>query len=255
VKPVDEASDSTGLVPGSPVVPRGPSHRPRGGEAGLAEQVAEARRWWTSKHRRNKAFAEVTAALATMSSGRARCMYCEDSAGTDIDHFRPLARYPERAYTWSNYLWACSRCNSNDKRDRFPLAPNGDPMVLDPTADDPLDHLAFSPHNGHYVALTDRGRASIDVFRLNDDGVARQLARGRVAALASFRAHLAAYDAAIDDGRPEDAERAREAILDLSFSAVIHHVVRQALDPDAALVLPFTLVDPIRRHRVGTWGV
>ncbi|NOY25886.1 MAG: HNH endonuclease, partial [Oligoflexia bacterium] len=104
-----------------------------------------------------------------MASGRARCMYCEDSLGTDIDHFRPKADFPQRAFAWPNYLLACSHCNSNLKRNAFPIDGNGDPLLLDPSADNPAEHLLFSPSTGEFVSVGAKGQESIRVFGLNDD--------------------------------------------------------------------------------------
>ena len=89
----------------------------------------EAARLWA--RRKNKTFEEVRETLAQMSSGRQRCMYCEDNEGTDIDHFWPRASFPERAFDWDNYLLACSACNTNYKRDQFPGLGNK-PLLLDP---------------------------------------------------------------------------------------------------------------------------
>ncbi|MBH0780742.1 HNH endonuclease family protein [Nocardia bovistercoris] len=109
---------------------------------------------------------EVLNVLRGMCSGLERCMYCEDSQGTDIDHFRPKTSYPEWAFAWENYLLACSRCNSNHKRDRFPLR-RGRALLIDPTGADPFAHLALSLSTGLYVGLDDIGETSIDVYGLN----------------------------------------------------------------------------------------
>ena len=53
------------------------------------------------------------------------CWYCErqcsadsqagDSAPT-VDHFRPLSRFPALAYVWSNWVFSCRRCNSDENK-------------------------------------------------------------------------------------------------------------------------------------------
>lgn len=93
-------------------------------------------------------------------------MYCEDNLGTDIEHFWPKAAFPGAAFQWDNHLWACSRCNSNYKRDRFPMA-SDEPLLIDPTRNDPFDHLVLSPLTGLYVSLDEVGENSIEVFGLN----------------------------------------------------------------------------------------
>ncbi|MBW8876770.1 MAG: hypothetical protein JF614_17545 [Acidobacteria bacterium] len=102
-----------------------------------------------------------------MASGLERCMYCEDSEGTAIEHFWPKSVYPERAFDWLNYLIACSRCNSNFKRDQFPLDAAGAPLLVNPSEEEPLDHLSFSPSTGRFEPRSPKGDPSIDVFGLN----------------------------------------------------------------------------------------
>ena len=125
---------------------------------------AAARSWRTFKGVHREA---VLHALQQMAHGLQRCMYCEDSMGTDIDHFRPKARYPDYAFAWANFLFSCSYCNSNMKRAAFPEFANGEPVLIDPSAEDPSKHISYSPTTGLYVGVTERGRCTIDVFGLN----------------------------------------------------------------------------------------
>jgi 5-methylcytosine-specific restriction endonuclease McrA len=89
---------------------------------------SEAVRLWPQQS--NQAFREIRKTLARMATGLIRCMYCEGSEGTDIEHFWPKSVYPERAFDWLNYLIACARCNSNFKRDQFPLDGAGAPLLV-----------------------------------------------------------------------------------------------------------------------------
>ncbi len=84
-----------------------------------AEPAKKAAELWQKKPK--PTFDTIRDTLERMATGRGRCMYCEDSLGTDIEHFYPRARYPGRAFSWSNYLLACSHCNSNLKRSQFPF--------------------------------------------------------------------------------------------------------------------------------------
>jgi hypothetical protein len=93
-------------------------------------------------------------------------MYCGDNQGTDVDHHEPLALAPYRTFDWLNHLLACSVCNSHFKRDGFPRADDGTPLLLDPTADEPLDHLALSLSVGWYAPRTERGRVTIETLGL-----------------------------------------------------------------------------------------
>ncbi|MBV6499241.1 MAG: hypothetical protein CJBNEKGG_01693 [Prosthecobacter sp.] len=85
--------------------------------------------------------------LQQMAGGRQRCMYCSDSAGTDIEHFWPKSVYPERMFRWPNMLLCCTGCGRDCKGSQFPLV-NGQPALLNPTVDDPWEFLDFSPATG-----------------------------------------------------------------------------------------------------------
>jgi hypothetical protein len=65
-----------------------------------------------------KRFRAVRETLRRMCPGIERCMFCEDSVGTAIEHFLPKALFPSKALTWENYLLACARCNGK-KSDSF----------------------------------------------------------------------------------------------------------------------------------------
>lgn len=204
-------------------------------------RMAKIDRLW--KQQRNRAFQEIRETLAAMASGLVRCMYCEDSQGTDIDHFRPRRRYPEHAFDWSNYLLACSHCNSNQKRDQFPLDEHGQPLLIDPTAEDPGEHLLLTTTSGKFQKLTRKGETSIRVFGLDRDLLEKGRKKtwdGLVLALvpryAKFRRR----------GDEEAAERLLETICKESFSSVLWHLLRVAKMPGAARLLRADCVSALR---------
>ena len=94
-------------------------------------------------------------------------MYCGDNLGTDIDHYRPKRHWPLLTFDWPNHLLSCSKCNSLNKGDQFPVGPNGEPMLLDPTLDDPAEHLHLVLATGEYLDRTPRGEATIRLLDLN----------------------------------------------------------------------------------------
>jgi uncharacterized protein (TIGR02646 family) len=96
----------------------------------------------------------VAGTLREMAGNRARCMFCGDSQGTDIDHFRPMATYCDHAFQWINLLWVCAGCNRR-KGDQFPVDSHGRPLLIDPTVEDPWDYLFFDPHTGNITARYD----------------------------------------------------------------------------------------------------
>lgn len=120
-----------------------------------AKRVAGAldveREWKAS--RKTKQLGTVLGVLKTMAGHRQRCMYCGDSHGTDIEHFWPKKRYPEKMFRWPNLLLCCTECG-RFKLDQFPLE-LGTPLLVDPTADDPWQFLDFDPATGNIVARFD----------------------------------------------------------------------------------------------------
>ena len=73
----------------------------------------------------------VLTSLQTMMGERQRCMYCLDSHGSAIEHFRPKAAYPARMYHWPNLLLCCTECGRL-KGNQFPLA-GRQALLIDPS--------------------------------------------------------------------------------------------------------------------------
>jgi hypothetical protein len=200
---------------------------------------AQARRMWGADRTVRPT---VRATLGEMAPGRERCMYCGDNQGSDVDHFEPLARNPLRAFDWLNHLLACSICNSHFKRDRYPIAGDGSPLLIDPTVEEPFDHLRLSLTAGAYHPVTDRGAATIEVCGLNRP----VLTRGRVAARSTVERCVRMWDRARKIG---DAELAAELVLTVHeqpFADVCQAMLRAARQPGAQLVLAPELVRLLR---------
>lgn len=89
-----------------------------------SDRRARAKNLWASSTARRRVRPALVAGLAEMAPGHERCMYCGDSQGTDIDHFEPKSLTPLRTFDWFNHLLACSYCNSNQKRNLYPTAPD-----------------------------------------------------------------------------------------------------------------------------------
>mgnify|MGYP001026891208 CR=1 FL=1 len=127
---------------------------------------------WKSA-RQTKAVGDVLATLQAMMGPRQRCMYCLDSHGADIEHFRPKADYPRRMYQWTNLLLCCTECG-RFKGNRFPLSGN-QALLIDPTREDPWKHLDFDPATGNICARFDlllndwsaKGTATVEVLKLD----------------------------------------------------------------------------------------
>jgi uncharacterized protein (TIGR02646 family) len=108
--------------------------------------------WKTA--RQTKTLNRVFDTLVAMARSRARCYFCSDSRGTDIEHFWPKAAYANRTFIWENMLLACAGCN-RAKGNRFPLDGSGIPLLIDPTSEDPWDFLYFDESTGQLVARLD----------------------------------------------------------------------------------------------------
>jgi uncharacterized protein (TIGR02646 family) len=111
--------------------------------------------------------------LKSMAGDRERCMYCGDSHGSDMEHFWPKMPYPERMFLWPNLLLCCTECG-RFKGDRFPVD-NGAVVLIDPTSDDPWQHLDFDPDTGNIAARFDmqtnnwspRGIKTVEILQLD----------------------------------------------------------------------------------------
>jgi uncharacterized protein (TIGR02646 family) len=88
-----------------------------------------------------------------MMGKRERCMYCLDSHGSDIEHFRPKATFPKRMFRWRNLLLCCTECG-RFKGIQFPLQGKR-PLLIDPSKEEPWRYLDFDPDTGNVIARFD----------------------------------------------------------------------------------------------------
>jgi uncharacterized protein (TIGR02646 family) len=124
--------------------------------------------------RQKKALQSVLLVLREMAGARERCMYCVDSHGTDIEHFRPKTHYPGDVFKWSNLLLCCTECGRL-KGAQFPLAKNGRSLLIDPSVEDPWRHIDFDSQTGNLIARFDlrkddysiKGNQTVAVLRLD----------------------------------------------------------------------------------------
>ena len=198
-----------------------------------------ARKAWTSARTEKRG---IRLHLMLMAPGIERCMYCGDNRGTDIDHFEPIKEFPAGTFVWLNHLLACSTCNSNQKRDRFPRDPKGAALLIDPSREDPVRHLRLVLRTGEYRALSPRGEATIDVFGLNR----RDLTRGRAAAFTVADAALCRAHTLVGQDRGADAIRCLRALFEQPHASVLQEVLRMVEMPGADDVLGTDLAAALR---------
>ncbi len=81
-------------------------------------------------------WSEFRSSLGDLSGGM--CWYCERRCepaaergftAATLDHFKPISRFPELAYEWSNWVFSCRECNEDYKGNRWP-----DNGYVDPAA-------------------------------------------------------------------------------------------------------------------------
>lgn len=110
----------------------------------------------------------IRQALYKMSNGK--CCFCEVALGEEgkfmqVEHFHHKDKYQNEVVVWENLLPSCNRCNANKGTHDTYSEP-----ILNPTVDDPKEHLYFQ--NYRYKGKDLIGKRTISVLYLNDtDGL------------------------------------------------------------------------------------
>ncbi|WP_200239025.1 hypothetical protein [Thiohalocapsa halophila] len=174
------------------------------------------------------------ATLTRMAGLTERCMYCEDSHGTDIEHFWPKTPFSECLFIWPNMLLCCAECGRL-KGQLVPADASGAPLLIDPTAEDPWAHLDFDPDTGNVVArflreengYSPKGEKTVEVLHLD-----RREALARVYRRSFLRiAKIVAV--AVDDPQP-DSQALLEQLRECDDSGLLSWCLRadgQHLEP------------------------
>lgn len=81
------------------------------------------------------------------------CAYCEETDRGEVDHFKPVSRFPSLVYEWSNWIFSCHNCNMN-KSNKWP-----DNGYIDPCTEDeserPERFFDFNTANGEIIPKPD----------------------------------------------------------------------------------------------------
>lgn len=186
------------------------------------------------------------ATLRQMAGRRERCMYCVDSHGSDIEHFWPKALYPKRMFRWPNLLLCCTECG-RFKGKKFPVDDNGEPLLVDPAAEEPWLHLDFDPVTGNLVARFDRntnawsskGQVTVETLRLDR----------REAVAAGYRKTLKRLAHIVENALAEEST-SRESFIEQLFGADDHGLLGWCVFGTGSSELPF---DKLRAHRPDLW--
>ena len=136
-------------------------------------------------------FNEIKSYLYDVFDGN--CAYCETSVNRNeivLDHFRPIygaerfkgkvdkLHYSWLALDWNNMYLSCHECNKY-KSNLFPVKESGkigetilslrlseDAFLIDPCFDKPEEHININLY-GEFIAVTDKGKVTIDILNLN----------------------------------------------------------------------------------------
>jgi uncharacterized protein (TIGR02646 family) len=149
---------------------------------------------WNTACKEGGEISKIRQTLLEMSNNT--CVYCGDkidNTSMDIDHYLPSSKFPYLAYCWDNLLASCKICNQHSKSDFFPKSLIGitivenilsnqfqhdfiydkehilnniaqDDRLIEPTLDDPEEHLEFNPVFYFYEAKTKIGKLTNTKF-------------------------------------------------------------------------------------------
>ncbi|WP_416759017.1 hypothetical protein ACNI65_20380 [Roseateles sp. So40a] len=233
--------------------------------ADYADRVEAAASAWktrTSTVKGEAAFKAVRATLAQMCIGPIRCAYCEDSLADEVEHIKPKSFFPDLAFVWANYAFACGPCNG-PKGSRYAVvsrgtlrevvrtrglppapAPAGRCALIDPRTEDPTEFLEldlggvgadgtqldptfdFLPKEDLSATATARAEYTIKTLGLNRE----VLRKARSNAFGGFRARLREYAEKMEAGADvAELARLRDDLLGTPHLTVLHEMRVQRL--------------------------
>ena len=101
------------------------------------------------------------------------CGYCERNTKGQVDHFRPLSKFPADAYVWGNWVFACPTCNSA-KSNHWPDTGFVDPCAGEDVFPLPEDYFPFDLEDGSILPARslseeeyERAETTIRLLQLN----------------------------------------------------------------------------------------
>lgn len=216
-----------------------------------AGRVAAAKSLFKRRNRAtDPAFKAVRQVLRAMCHGSRRCMYCEDAPADEVEHIRPKDLYPEAAFVWENYLYACGPCNGpknnqyaviwrrqvvdvTRRKDEDMVPPRKGPAaMINPLDEDPfdffmldlLDTFEFQIIARPGTVAYDRASYTRKVLRLNDR---EDLRKARKTAFGAYRSLLKDYGDEIAAGKTAAADRIKQYICDSNHATVWAEMKRQ----------------------------
>ncbi|RSN03368.1 hypothetical protein DMH25_22850 [Streptomyces sp. WAC 01325] len=146
----------------------------------VPDRNEHAERMWKRNTVRRDVYQPVREALEEMAPGIDCCMYCGNHMADTVDHFVPKSRSGLRTFYWPNLLLACSTCNTRFKGNKHRSDGLVGSLLIDPTREDPFDHLDLGLASGVYrpVEGSAKGEWTIEVCGLNEGKRPRVRAEG-----------------------------------------------------------------------------
>ncbi|GBC63978.1 HNH endonuclease [Desulfonema ishimotonii] len=149
---------------------------------------------WNTACKNGRDVSQIRERLLKMSSFT--CVFCGENiknSEMDVDHYLPKSNFPHLAYCWDNMLPTCKLCNQTLKKNFIPASLKdsvvvedilsdmipcdyvyekkhllqdiaGEDRLLDPTFDEPEEHMEFIPESYSYKAKTKIGRITARRF-------------------------------------------------------------------------------------------
>jgi len=213
-------------------------------EADFEHQVIKAKSKWDSKTSTTEAkaaFVDIKEKLISMCSGAEICVYCEHNEASDIEHIYPKRLYPSKCFRWENYVFACGKCNTHFKKEKFSIfnpvnsvtiqditpqrkvyvrPDNEDTLFINQRLEDPMTFLEldfiektfyFFERQGENTREYEKAKYTKDILGLNkrDD-----LVQHRKAAFYYFKSELARYLAIQNSHDMNELSNSLDGILD-----------------------------------------
>lgn len=143
-------------------------------------------------------YAHPSVKQALIEAQHKKCCFCERLIGTngDVEHFRPKQAFKQAsgkplqrpgyywlAYEWDNLYLSCPACNQRHKQNLFPLqnpdqrasnhrqsTDSEQPLFIDPGKEEPEAFIRFRGEFAYPVGDNQKGRATLESLKLNDNG-------------------------------------------------------------------------------------
>jgi len=202
-------------LPARPVCPPVlESKKVKAARRALARKVAKDKKLSSADFKGKHYWGETKQVLRQYQNGK--CCFCERqrdaNAEADVEHFRPKLKVTENlshpgywwlAYEWSNLFFSCKKCNSDYKKNYFPLVDETTraatkkhdlslerPMLINPDLEDPADFIDYDwdsdPGKVFLVGKDPENRGS-ETFRILGLVVRDDLHEGRLNTVISLK--------------------------------------------------------------------